>query len=422
VARLRNDELYARAARVMPGGVSSPVRAFRAVGGTPRALVRGEGARVWDVEGRSYVDFQMSFGPLILGHAHPAVVAAIREAAARGTTFAAPHPDEVALAELVLSKHPAAKWVRFVSSGTEAVMSAIRVARAATGRSLFLKFEACYHGHSDALLVKGGSGLVTLGLSSSAGVTPGTVADTATIPLDDDEALETFFREHGRRTAAVLIEGVPANDGLLVQRPEFVRKVARLAHEHGALLVFDEVITGFRLGWGGAAAKYGVTPDLVTFGKIVGGGLPVGAYGGRRDLMDLVAPLGPVYQAGTLSGNPLAMAAGLATLRALEAADPFDVLARKTEAFAKRLGDALKDGVVVTEGSMFWLAFATREAPRRADRVAKEQGPRFAAVHRALLDRGVFMPPSGYEVGFLSTAHDDEALDAAARAFEEALR
>ncbi|HLE97512.1 MAG TPA: glutamate-1-semialdehyde 2,1-aminomutase [Candidatus Thermoplasmatota archaeon] len=414
-----SDDIFGRAEKVMPGGVSSPVRAFRAVGGRPRVLVHGEGAYVWDADGRRFLDLQMSFGPLILGHAHPAIVAAVQEAAALGTTFGAPHPAEVALAEVVVRRHPCADWVRFVSSGTEAVMSAIRLARAATGRDLVLKFDGCYHGHADAMLVKGGSGLATSGASSSAGVPRGTIADTAVLPLDDDAALESFFREHGARVACAVVEPVPANAGLLPQRPQWLRLLRRLTRAHDALLLADEVITGFRLGWGGACERYGIDADLLTFGKVLGGGLPCAAYGGRRDLMDLVAPLGPVYQAGTLSGNPLAMAAGLATMRAIERLPRlYPDLDRLGELWSKTLEDAAPAFHVHSVGSILWPT--TAPETRAYHRLPADLGTRFAPFHRALLGHGVFLPPSAYEVSFLSTAHDDRVLEEAATAFRAA--
>ncbi|MHB8606268.1 MAG: glutamate-1-semialdehyde 2,1-aminomutase [Thermoplasmatota archaeon] len=420
-------DLFERASRVMPGGVSSPVRAFKSVGGEPRFLVRGDGAHVWDNEKRQYIDFQMAFGPLILGHAETSVVHAIEDAARLGTAFGAPHPFEVELAEKIVRAHPAAQWVRFVNSGTEATMSALRVARAATRRSLVVKFEGCYHGHADAFLVKAGSGLATLGLSSSAGVPAGVVADTAVLPLDDDAALEAFFAARGHEVAAVILELVPANNGLLVQRAEWVKRVERLAHAAGALLIADEVITGFRLGWGGASERYGVKPDLVTFGKIIGGGLPVGAYGGRADLKALVAPEGPVYQAGTLAGNPPALAAGLATFKVLEnEVAPFPELAMRTTKLARGLADLARDrkfpATVVADASMLWILPQEGEPPRRPDQVSADAVKRFAALHRELLARGIYWPPSAYEVGFLSLAHGPRYFPPVLAAFDGAFQ
>ena len=424
---MTSDELFRKAESLMPGGVSSPVRAFRAVGGTPRVFRAGAGAWLTDVDGKRYVDLQMAFGPLLLGHAHPEVVRAVTEAAIHGMAFGAPNPSEIALAEEVVKRHPAMEWVRFVNSGTEAVMSAARVARAATGRSLLVKFDGGYHGHADAFLSKAGSGLATFGISASAGVPENVAGDVATLPLDDEAALERFFAAHGHRVAAAFIEGVPANNGLLPQRAEWHRKLRKLTRDHGALLVVDEVITGFRLAWGGATELLGLEPDLVTLGKIVGGGMPVGAYGGRKDLMQLVAPLGPVYQAGTLSGNPVAMAAGLATLRAMgNEKDLHARLARRTEAFSKALLDHARDAKLPLSvphlASLLWLIPQADCAPRDATPLQKESVARFAALHRALLDEGVFLPPSAYEVAFLSTAHTDDVLRIAEEAFQRACR
>ncbi|HET9331904.1 MAG TPA: glutamate-1-semialdehyde 2,1-aminomutase, partial [Steroidobacteraceae bacterium] len=307
----RSAELYERACRVIPGGVSSPVRAFRAVGGTPLFIARAAGAQVFDADGRSYLDFVGSWGPLIAGHAHPAVVAAVTEALSRGTTYGAPCAGEVELAERIVASYPAIEQLRFVSSGTEAVMSAIRVARAATGRDLIVKFAGCYHGHADHLLVAAGSGLATFGRPSSAGVPEAFTSCTRVLPLDDEAAAEALFAREGARIAALIIEPLPANHGLLPQRHEFLAALRRLTRAHGALLIFDEVISGFRVGRGGAAELTGIAPDMATFGKVIGGGMPVGAFGGARAVMEHLAPLGDTYQAGTLSGNPVAMASGL---------------------------------------------------------------------------------------------------------------
>ncbi len=410
----RNAALLARARAVLPGGVSSPVRAFGAVEGEPLFFERAEGASFEAADGRRYLDFVMSWGPLILGHAHPAVVEAVQQAAARGTSYGAPCEAEVRLAEKVVALHPAVAKLRFVSSGTEAVMSAIRLARGATGRDLVLKFSGCYHGHSDALLVAAGSGLKTFGRPSSAGVPEAYTQLTAVLPLDDEDALERFFAEHGARLAVALIEPLPANHGLLPQRRAFLEKLRSLTREAGALLLFDEVITGFRLGPGGASAHYGITPDLVTFGKVIGGGLPVGAFGGPAEIMDELAPEGPVYQAGTLSGNPVAMAAGLAALETLEREDGWAAL----EALGARLEELYEAAQerhdlplgLVRAGSIFW--FAPREVlpARCAEALPEDLGARYKRLHTALLERGVYLAPSAYEVGFLSTAHREEDL------------
>jgi glutamate-1-semialdehyde 2,1-aminomutase len=421
--RLVNSEaLYRKACELMPGGVNSPVRAFRAVGGTPIFYREAAGSSFTDVDGNTYLDFVMSWGPLILGHANPRVVAAVQEAANRGLSYGAPCEAEVALAEKVTRMYPGCEMVRFVSSGTEAVMAAIRLARAFTGRERILKFEGCYHGHGDALLVKAGSGLATFGTPSSAGVPAALAALTVVVPLDDEQALERAFASYGKELACAIVEPVPANAGLLLQRREFLAKLATLCKEHGVLLIFDEVISGFRVGPGGAAALYGITPDLATFGKVIGGGMPVGAYGGRRQIMEQVAPLGPVYQAGTLSGNPVAMAAGLATLEVLEETGGWQLLEERGAAFAEAVAPALAGkGSLVRLGSIFWFYLDPGAPPRRYDTIAPQAAQRYRAFHRALLERGVYLAPSAYEVGFLSTAHSDQELERAAAAIAAAL-
>jgi len=405
----RSAELYAHACRVIPAGVSSPVRAFRAVGGTPLFIARGEGARVFDADGRSYLDFVGSWGPLILGHAHPHVVNAVREALSRGTTFGAPCAAEVELAERVVAAYPAAEQVRFVSSGTEAVMSAIRVARAFTGRDLVVKFAGCYHGHADHLLVAAGSGLATFGRPSSAGVPEAFTGCTRVLPLDDAAAAAALFAREGAHIAAVIIEPVPANHGLLPQRPEFITQLRRLTREHGALLVFDEVITGFRLARGGAAERLGVQPDLATFGKVIGGGMPVGAFGGARAIMARLAPDGDTYQAGTLSGNPVAMAAGLATLDVLERESGWERLESCGAELERLLQPVLAQARFplhfIRQGSLFWLACHETGAPRTAAPLSARESARFAALFHAMLERGIYLPPSAYETCFLSLAH-----------------
>ncbi len=410
-----NAALYERARRVIPGGVNSPVRAFKSVGGTPRFIAKAEGAYVTDEEGKRYLDFVGSWGPLILGHAPHEVVSAVQKAAALGTTYGAPCRGEVDLAEKVVAAYPGLEQVRFVSSGTEATMSAIRLARGATGRDLVLKFSGCYHGHADHLLVAAGSGLVTAGQPSSAGVPKDFAALTRVLPLDDDAKLEALFTAEGNKIAAVIIEPVPANNGLLLQRPAFLQKVRALTKEYGALLIFDEVISGFRVPKGSAAAHYGITPDLVTFGKVIGGGLPVGAYGGSRQLMSHIAPEGPVYQAGTLSGNPVAMAAGLATLRILERDNviaKLDEMGAILEAKAtKALKDTGREVGFARLGSIFWLSFQPGEPPRSAEAIDGSAGARFAPLFQALLDKGIYIAPSAYEVGFLSAAHTEADID-----------
>ena len=424
----RSAQLFERASRVMPGGVSSPVRAFGGVGGTPLFLARGQGSRVWDEDGQEYLDFMSSWGPLILGHAHPRVTAAVTEAMTQGTSFGTPCTAELELAEKVVDLSPVAEQVRFVSSGTEATMSALRLARAATGRDGVVKFEGCYHGHGDAFLVKAGSGLATFGESSSAGVPEAWSQLTGVLPLDDEGALREWFQRHGGQTAAVFVEGIPANCGLLRQRPEWMRLLRELTRAHQALLVVDEVITGFRLAPGGYCGREHYDADLVTYGKVIGGGLPVGAYAGPERLMQQVAPQGGAYQAGTLSGNPVAMTAGLATLSVLEEEHGWERLEKLGAAWEDRLAPLLARETeagypvgFVREGSIFWLCFGCEEAPRRSDRIPAEGAARYGRLFHALLDRGVMVAPSAYEVGFLSLAMTEQDLDFAAEQFAAAL-
>ena len=420
----RSRALFARAERVIPGGVNSPVRAFRAVGGTPLFLARGDGAEVEDADGRRYLDFVGSWGPLVLGHAHPEILSAVIDAARRGTTFGAPCAAEVELAERVVAAYPGLEQVRFVSSGTEATMSAIRLARGATGRDLLVKFAGCYHGHADHLLVAAGSGLVTFGQPSSAGVPEAFAALTRVLPLDDEAAAAELFAREGDRIAAVIVEPIPANNGLLVQRREFLVALRELTRRHGALLVFDEVISGFRVARGGAAEVYGIEPDLATFGKILGGGMPVGAFGGSRRLLAHLAPLGGVYQAGTLSGNPVAMAAGVAALDVLERERAWERLerlgARLEAALAPVLAAAPVPACLVRFGSLFWLSLQAGDPPRRADAIDPRSAEVYRRLFHALLRRGVALAPSAYEVGFLSLAHREEHVDRFASALAEA--
>jgi glutamate-1-semialdehyde 2,1-aminomutase len=418
VSRERSEQLFAEALDLLPGGVSSPVRACRAVGGSPLFVERGEGAYLVDVDGNRYVDYVLSWGPLILGHAHPRVVAALEEALRKGTSFGAPSPLELELAVLIREAMPTLELVRFVSSGTEATMSALRVARAFTGREKIVKFVGCYHGHADFLLVQAGSGVATLGLPDSPGVTRAAVADTLTAPFNDLETVERLLTAN--EVAAVILEPVVGNMGLVLPQPGFLEGLRELTTEHGALLVFDEVMTGFRVQPGGAQALYGVTPDLTTLGKVIGGGLPVGAYGGRREIMELVAPAGPVYQAGTLSGNPLAMTAGIETLRALAEPGVWDGLERagaRLEAGLRTLGDGVR---VARAGTMFGMFFS--DVPVSSWDTAKAADTaRFAVFHAAMLDRGVYLAPSQYEAGFLSTEHGDAEIDATLDAARDAL-
>ncbi|HSI98196.1 MAG TPA: glutamate-1-semialdehyde 2,1-aminomutase [Gaiellaceae bacterium] len=412
-----SERLFAEAAALMPGGVSSPVRAFRAVGGTPVFVDRGEGAYLVDVDGNRYVDYVLSWGPLILGHAHPRVAAALEQAVRRGTSFGTPSPPEIELARLIRDAIPSLELVRFVSSGTEATMSAIRVARAHTGRTKIVKFVGCYHGHADLLLVQAGSGVATLGLPDSPGVTPGAVADTLTAPFNDLEVVERLLAEH--EVAAVIVEPVAGNMGLVAPVDGFLEGLRLLTRAHDALLIFDEVMTGFRVHPGGAQALYGVVPDLTTLGKVIGGGLPVGAYGGRRELMELVAPAGPVYQAGTLSGNPLAMTAGIETLRVLREPGVWDGLERVGERLVSGLAGLDAPVQLARVGTMLGLFFTS--GPVVSWETAKTADTeRYARFHRAMLDRGVYLAPSQFEAGFLSTAHGDAEIDATIAAAREA--
>lgn len=422
INRELSSGLYKRACELMPAGVNSPVRAFGAVHGDPLFVDRAEGTRLWDVDGNEFLDCCGSWGPLILGHGNPQVLEAVSGAVSRGLTYGAPCQAEIELAEQVVSAYPGLERVRFVSSGTEAVMSAVRLARGATGRDLIVKFTGCYHGHSDGLLVSGGSGLVTFGQSSSAGVTAGTVADTVVLPLDDEKLVHELFIERGQDIAAVLLEPLPANSGLLVQRPEYLQFLRNITAEHGALLIFDEVISGFRLGMGGAAEAYGITPDLATFGKIIGGGMPVGAFGGRRELMEHLAPLGGVYQAGTLSGNPVAMAAGAAALGVLREEQVHQKLEAKGQALEAILAPAASEAgcTLVRQGSIFWVAMQP-EAPRCVEDVGADGMQRYADVHGRALDRGVYIAPSGWEVGFLNHAMTDDEVERVAQVLAECL-
>src|SRR5688572_10546722 len=391
--------------RVIPGAVNSPVRAFRAVGGTPRFLERGDGPWVWDADGKRYIDYVGSWGPLILGHCHPAVVEAVQQAASQGLSFGAPTAREVELAELLCSRVPGLEQVRLVSSGTEATMSAIRVARGHTGRARIVKFEGCYHGHADALLVKAGSGALTLGNPSSAGVPAETVASTLVLDYNDTEMLEATFARDGASIAAVIVEPVAGNMNLVAPRAGFLETLRALCTRHGALLIFDEVMTGFRVGPQGAQGLYGISADLITLGKVIGGGMPLGAFGGRRDVMQCVAPMGPVYQAGTLSGNPLAVAAGLATLR-LTAADGFyERLTAATQRLVQGLSDAAAEHGATfcaqSIGGMFGLYFRGA-VPSSHEEVLQSDVPAFNAFFHAMLDSGFYFAPSAFEAGFVS--------------------
>ncbi len=420
-----SQSLFEKAKTLFPGGVNSPVRAFKSVGGHPLFFAKGEGAYVWDEDQNKYLDFCCSWGPLILGHAHPHVVKAISETAAKGSSFGAPTRLENQLAELILSNHHYIEKIRFVSSGTEAAMSAIRLARGYTGRDKIIKFEGCYHGHVDSLLVKAGSGLATLGTSSSAGVPQAYANETIVVPLNDIEALEAAVTQYKNQIAVIAIEPIPANNGLLLQDGEFLRYLRQLCTREGILLLFDEVISGFRVGFEGAAGYYGIQPDVLCFGKIIGGGMPVGAYASSAEVMAHVAPEGPVYQAGTLSGNPVAMAAGLAQLSEClrpgfyeELREKTDYLVRNVMAYAQEKAYAFQ---MFSIGSIFWVSFDGVKPIRRMDEIDERGVQRFAPFHRALLERGVYLGPSGYEVGFISQAHTNADIDFAIAAMKEAL-
>lgn len=415
---------HARALDAAPGGVHSPVRSFRSVGGTPVYVARAEGAYLEDIEGQRYVDFCMSFGPLILGHRDPDVRAAAVRAMDDGWSYGAAEPYSVQLAEWLLARLPFLDRVRFVSSGTEAVMSALRVARAATGRSVILKFEGCYHGHADSMLVKAGSGLAGASAASSAGLSASVTGDTLVASLDDDRALDAVFDAHGSRIAAAIVEPLPANYGLLPQRAAFLQHLADRCRQAGALLIMDEVISGFRTGLTGMSGALGITPDLACYGKVIGGGFPLAAYAGKQAFMDQVAPAGPVYQAGTLSANPVAVRAGLAGLEKMERLDGWQALDARAAQFCDGLAArfaALPSGPgIVRRGSIFWFT-ATRDAkPATLDQIPAEQGAWFSRFFHEALARGVYMPPSGFEVCFLSLAHDDAALAAATEALAAA--
>ncbi len=415
----RNQQLFERAQRRIPGGVNSPVRAFRSVGGTPRFFVAGNGCRVEDADGRHYVDYVGSWGPLILGHADEHVVRAVQEAASKGLSFGAPTEAEVELAELLCEMLPSLDLVRLVSSGTEATMSAIRLARGWTGRDLLIKFEGCYHGHSDSLLVKAGSGLLTFGNPSSGGVPADLARHTVVLNYNDPEGLAAAFAEHGPKIAAVIVEPVAGNMNLIAPQLAFLQSMRALCSTHGAVLIFDEVMTGFRVGPGGAQGLYGITPDLTTLGKVIGGGMPVGAFGGRSDIMRKVAPLGPVYQAGTLSGNPVAVAAGLATLKRLRQPGFYDTLRQRTEQLVDGLSKAAEaNGIPFSAqsiGGMFGLYFRS-PCPGSFAEVMESDQPAFNRFFHAMLDAGHYFAPSAFEAGFVSAAHsvDDIASTTAA--------
>ncbi len=421
----QSEELFARAQRLIPGGVNSPVRAFQAVGGTPLFIRKAEGSLIWDVDGNAYIDYVGSWGPMILGHAHPPIIDAIKKAADRGTSYGAPCAAEVELAERVVSHVPSCERIRFVSSGTEATMSALRVARGFTGRRKILKFDGCYHGHADGLLVAAGSGVATLGIPGSPGVPEGTVADTLVAPFNDVKALEEVFARHGSDLAAVIVEPVCGNMGCVAPRDGYLETLREITRKAGTVLIFDEVMTGFRLSLGGAQKLYGITPDMTCLGKIVGGGLPAAAYGGRADIMAKVAPVGPVYQAGTLSGNPLAMAAGCAALDLLTRPGTYetlDALGVRLQIGIARAAQAA--GVMVTVnrvGSMLTAFFCRGPVVDYATAKTSDTAL-FGRFFHAMLKRGVYLPPAQFEAAFLSLAHSDSDIERTIQAAEAALR
>jgi len=419
MTRVKSDGLFSRAQKHIPGGVNSPVRAFRSVGGSPLFITRGKGSRIYDADGNEYIDYVGSWGPLLLGHAHAEIVSAVGEALASGTSFGAPTEREIELAELISEIVPSIEMVRLVNSGTEATMSAIRVARGFTGRDLIVKFEGCYHGHVDSLLVKAGSGVATLGLPDSPGVPKSFSDTTIALPFNAPDALDEAFRAHGERIAAAIVEPVVGNMGCVPPAPGFLEKLREVTARHGALLILDEVMTGFRVALGGAQQLYGIRPDLTTLGKVIGGGLPIGAYGGRADIMSRVAPAGPIYQAGTLSGNPLAVAAGLAMLRHLKShPETYAQLDARTAAICS----AAPRGTTVNRvGSMFTIFF-TAVPVTDYDSAKKSDTARFAECHRHMLERGIYLPPSQFEAAFVSTAHTEEDVQRTAHGFGEFTR
>ncbi|MFM8432361.1 MAG: glutamate-1-semialdehyde 2,1-aminomutase [Bacteroidota bacterium] len=423
--RTRSEELFQKAKDYFPGGVNSPVRAFRSVGGTPIFMEKGDGCHITDADGNTFIDFCCSWGPLILGHNSTPVRNKIIETVNDGTSFGAPTRKENELAELILSSHSYIEKIRFVSSGTEAVMSAIRLARGFSGKPLIIKFEGCYHGHVDSLLVNAGSGLSTFGISSSAGIPESVAKDTIVLPLNDKRAVEVALSDYSHDIAAIIIEPVPANNGLLLQHRKFLQFLRDITKKYGVLLIFDEVISGFRLGFQGAAGLYRIQPDIITFGKIIGGGMPVGAYVASREIMSKISPDGDVYQAGTLSGNPVAMAAGHAQLSECLQPGFYRELTRRTSAFCRRLNRYAAsndfDFKLFRIGSIFWIAFTNAKAIRTSGEIDPGSMDKFRLLYKELLENGVYLGPSGYEVGFISIAHTMDVLDRAATVIENAL-
>lgn len=422
--RSNSESLFKTAKTYFPGGVNSPVRAFKSVEGAPIFMKKGDGCHIWDEDDNKFIDFCCSWGPLILGHNNQNVYNGIVGALQNGASFGTPTVLENQLGELILSRNPFIDKIRFVSSGTEAVMSALRMARGFTGRKKVLKFEGCYHGHVDSMLVKAGSGLVTFGESSSAGVPEEYANETLVLPLNDISALKECFEQYKNEIACAIIEPIPANNGLLLQDKSFLKALREICTEYGALLFFDEVISGFRVGFNGASELYGITPDIITYGKIIGGGLPVGAYGAKAEIMKMVSPDGPVYQAGTLSGNPVAMAAGIAQLTECAKEGFYEDQESRTKFFVEKINTYAKtkryNFELVTTGSIFWISFDGKKSIQKADQINADMS-QFSALFSALLDRGVYLGPSGYEVGFVSQAHTIEHLTTAADAFCESL-
>ena len=425
IKRKESEKLFEKAKTYFPGGVNSPVRAFKSVGGTPLFIDQGQGSRIWDADGNEFIDYCCSWGPLILGHCHPNVTGKVKKAIDKGMSFGAPTKLENELADLILKNNRNIEKIRFVSSGTEAVMSAIRLARGYTKRNKIIKFDGCYHGHSDSLLVKAGSGLATFGLSSSAGIPEAFARETIVLPLNDEKAVKKAFALYKNDIAAIIIEPVPANNGLLLQKRPFLEFLSDICSSKGSLLIFDEVISGFRIGFEGAAGYYNIQPDIVTYGKIIGGGMPVGAYGAKKEVMKHISPDGGVYQAGTLSGNPVAMAGGIAQLTECLKPKFYENLEKKT----KRLINGIMEGVLADDsfrifsiGSIFWPAFTHKKEITSSDDIDPKSMDKFKKLHAALLERKVYLGPSGYEVGFVSAAHTDKDIDITIKAFREALK
>ena len=422
---MKNEKLFKEALQYLPGGVNSPVRAFKAVGGKPIILTKGRRCRVWDADGMEYIDFLASWGALILGHAPKKVVKAVQDEAERGLSFGLTNPHEITLARLVVEMIPSVEKVRFVNSGTEATMSAVRLARGITGRKLIVKFEGCYHGHYDSLLVSAGSGVATFGIPGTPGIPEEIAKLTIVLPYNNVEAVREAFEKYGKDIACVIVEPVAGNMGVVIPEKEFLKELRRLTKEHGSLLIFDEVITGFRLSKGGAQERFGIEPDITCLGKILGGGLPVGAYGGRREIMDRVAPEGDIYQAGTLAGNPLAMVSGTETLKELRDKEPYGELEEKTKKLAKGVGKILEEKGVphrINQIASMMTVFFTDKEVKDFETAKSSDTEMFAKFFRALLDEGVLIPPSQFEAWFLTTAHEDEDIDEALERIERAVK